>query len=71
MRDFKNDLVATFGKWAKAELMLASITFVEMAAAFLIMRIDFAILLALLVAVVDLLPSLVRALCSSPGRSCR
>jgi sporulation integral membrane protein YtvI len=58
MRDFKNDLVETFGKWAKAELMLAGITFVEMAAAFLFMRIDFAIILALLVAVVDLLPVL-------------
>ncbi len=54
--DFKNDLLATFGKWIKAELMLAGITFAEMTVAFLILRIEFAILLALLVAVVDLLP---------------
>ncbi len=54
--DFKNDLMVTFGKWVKAELMLAGVTFVEMTIAFLILRIDFAILLALLVAVVDALP---------------
>jgi sporulation integral membrane protein YtvI len=58
MRDFKNDLFCTFGKWLKAELMLAGITFTEMTVAFLFMRIDFAILLALLVAFVDLLPVL-------------
>lgn len=58
LRDFKTDLFCTFGKWLKAELMLAGITFAEMAAAFLLMRIDFAILLAILVAVVDLLPVL-------------
>lgn len=56
--DFKTDLFSTFGKWLRAELMLAGITFAEMTAAFLLMRIDFAILLALLVAVVDLLPVL-------------
>lgn len=58
LRDFKSDLLSTFGKWLKAELILAGITFAEMCAAFLFMRIDFAILLALLVAVVDLLPVL-------------
>jgi sporulation integral membrane protein YtvI len=58
LRDFRTDLLSTFGKWIKAELMLASITFAEMTAAFLLMRIDFALLLALLVAVVDFLPVL-------------
>ena len=58
LRDFRRDLMSTFGKWLKAELMLASITFAEMTAAFLLMRIDFALLLALLVAVVDFLPVL-------------
>jgi sporulation integral membrane protein YtvI len=58
LRDFKNDLFSTFGKWLKAELMLAGVTFIEMTVAFLIMRIDFAVLLALLVAFVDLLPVL-------------
>ncbi len=58
LRDFKTDLISTFGKWLKVELMLAGITFAEMCTAFLFMRIDFAILLALLVAFVDLLPVL-------------
>ena len=58
IKDFKNDLLSTFGKWLKAELMLAGITFAEMTVAFLFMRIDFAILLALLVAFVDLMPVL-------------
>lgn len=58
LRDFKTDLFSTFGKWLKAELMLASITFAEMSIAFLFMRIDFAIILALVVAFVDLLPVL-------------
>ena len=58
LRDLKKDLVSTFGKWVKAELMLAGITFIEMAAAFLFMRIEFAVLLALLIAVVDALPML-------------
>jgi sporulation integral membrane protein YtvI len=58
LRDFRTDFVSTLGKWVKAELMLAGITFAEMAAAFLIMRIDFALLLALLVAIVDFLPVL-------------
>ncbi len=56
LNDFKDDLLATFGKWVKAELMLSGITFIEMTIAFLILRIDFAVLLALLVAVVDALP---------------
>ena len=56
LKDLKNDLLATFGKWVKAELMLAGITFIEMTIAFLCLRIEFAVLLALLVAVVDALP---------------
>jgi sporulation integral membrane protein YtvI len=58
LRDFRTDLVSTLGKWVKAELILASITFAEMTVAFLFMRIDFALLLALLVAIVDFLPVL-------------
>jgi len=57
-KELKNDLISTFGKWLKAQLMLSGITFAEMAAAFLFMRIEFAILLALLIAVVDALPML-------------
>jgi len=58
LRDFRTDLLSTMGKWVKAELILASITFAEMTVAFLIMRIDFALLLAFLVALVDFLPVL-------------
>ena len=58
LKELKRDLFSTFGKWVKAELMLAGITFVEMAVAFLFMRIEFAVLLALLVAVIDALPML-------------
>jgi len=57
-RELKKDLFSTFGKWVRAELTLAGITFLEMAVAFLFMRIEFAILLALLIAVIDALPML-------------
>ncbi len=58
MRDFKNDLLSTFGKWVKAELMLSTVTFFVMTIAFLYLRIEFAVVLAFLVAVVDALPVL-------------
>jgi len=44
LRDFRTDLLATFGKWLKAEVMLASITFMEMTAAFGILSDDFSLL---------------------------
>lgn len=56
MRDIKNDLLRTFGKWIQAQLMLAGVTFAELLVLFTILRIDFAIVLALIVAVVDMLP---------------
>ena len=56
MRDIKSDFFSTIGKWVKAELMLSGITFVHVLAAFFVMRIEFAFLLALLVAAVDALP---------------
>lgn len=58
IKELKKDLFSTFGKWVKAELTLAGITFLEMAVAFLFLRIEFAILLALLIAVIDALPML-------------
>jgi sporulation integral membrane protein YtvI len=58
MQDIKNDLISTLGKWVKAELMLSGITFIELTIAFLFMRIDFAILLALLISIIDALPVL-------------
>lgn len=56
MREFKSGLVSTFGKWLKAQLMLCGITFVELALSFCLMKIDYAVLLALLVAFIDALP---------------
>ena len=56
MRDIKSDFFSTIGKWIRAELMLSGITFVQALAAFFIMKIEFAFLLALLVAAVDALP---------------
>ena len=58
VRDFKSDIKSTFGKWLKAQLILSGITLVQLCAAFMIMRIGFAILLALLVSVIDALPVL-------------
>ncbi len=58
MRDIRSDLRRTTGNWFKAQLILTGVTFCELFVLFCIMRIDFAILLALAVAVVDMLPVL-------------
>lgn len=57
-RRLKSDLFAGFGKWLKAELLLMCITFGELSIAFLWMRIDYALLLALVIALIDALPVL-------------
>ena len=54
----KNDLLVTFGKWLKSQLILCCITFGELAAAFLFIGLDYALLPALLIAVIDALPVL-------------
>ncbi|MDR3311427.1 MAG: sporulation integral membrane protein YtvI [Oscillospiraceae bacterium] len=54
----KSDLRGTFGKWLKAQLMLASVTFFELLLLLFIIRSDYAALLALLIAVMDLFPVL-------------
>lgn len=58
VRDVKGSLFGALGKWAKAQLILCGITFAELTAAFLLLGIDYAVLLALLVAVIDMLPIL-------------
>ncbi|MDR0906673.1 MAG: sporulation integral membrane protein YtvI [Oscillospiraceae bacterium] len=58
LRDFKSDIKTTVGKWARCQLLLTGITFLELFVLFLILRIDFAILLALAVAFIDMLPVL-------------
>ena len=56
IKTLKSDLMGTLGKWLKAQLMLCGITWIELALAFTVLSIDYAILLALLVAVIDALP---------------
>jgi sporulation integral membrane protein YtvI len=56
LRDFRSDLRSTLGRWLKAQLMLSGVTFLELCVAFVVLRIDFAILLALVVALFDALP---------------
>jgi len=58
VRNMKSDVFGTLGKWARAELILMSITFAQLLAAFLILRIRSALPAALLVSVIDALPVL-------------
>lgn len=53
---FKSDLIVTMGKWLKAQLMLCIVTFFELTAAFLLLRIDYAFILALMISAIDALP---------------
>lgn len=52
----KGDLVATLLRYFKAQLMLMGVTFVILTMAFLVLRIDYAALLALIISFVDALP---------------
>ncbi len=54
----KRDLFSTLLKWLKAQISLMCITFLELTAAFFIIKIDYPALLALLVALIDALPIL-------------
>jgi sporulation integral membrane protein YtvI len=55
-RQLKSDIFAGLGKWLKAETLLMCITFGELSFAFLMMRIDYAFILALVIAIIDALP---------------
>ncbi len=52
----KADLLATLGKWCKAQCILLGITFCELLAGLLLLRQGYALLLAALIAVIDALP---------------
>ncbi|MGE4283255.1 MAG: sporulation integral membrane protein YtvI [Clostridia bacterium] len=54
----KNDLLFALLGYIKAQLILMSITFVEVSIGFLIIGVDYAILLALLISIIDALPIL-------------
>lgn len=58
IHNFTADIKSSFGKWAKAQLILSGVTFVQLCVAFMIMHIDFSILLALIVSLIDALPVL-------------
>ena len=57
-RLFRRALRRTLGRWLRAQLLLLAITFAVLAAAFLLLRVDYALLLALGTAVIDALPVL-------------
>ena len=57
-RIVRRDLRRTMGRWLRAQLILSLITFGALTAAFLLLRIDYALLLALLTALIDALPVL-------------
>ncbi|MBQ0038393.1 MAG: sporulation integral membrane protein YtvI [Clostridiales bacterium] len=55
-RGIKTDLLTTLGKWLKAQCILIGITFLELLAGLLLLREHYALLLAVLIAVIDALP---------------
>lgn len=55
-RQVKADLLGGVGRWLRAEAALLGITFLELTAAFLLMRVEYAAVIALLTALIDALP---------------
>ena len=56
LREMKSSTLDTLGKWLRAQLALMGVTFVELCCVFLLLGIDYAALLALVVALIDALP---------------
>ena len=56
--DLKNGMLSALGKWLKAQLMLMLMTFGELTAGFLLLRVDYPLMLAALTALIDALPVL-------------
>ncbi len=56
VRRVKRDLQQSLGKYLKAQLIMSGITFVEMLIAFALLRVDYALVLAIVVAIIDALP---------------
>ena len=57
-RLLRRDLRRTLGRWLKAQIILLGITFGALSAAFLLLRVEYALLLALVTALIDALPVL-------------
>ena len=55
-QELKSHVLQTMGKWLRAECILIAITFAELLAGFLLLRQPYALLLAVLVALIDALP---------------
>jgi sporulation integral membrane protein YtvI len=58
IHDLKKDIYLSFGRWFRAQLILSGVAFIELTVVFLSLRIDFAVLLAALAALIDILPVL-------------
>ena len=58
VREIRSGVADVLGKWLRAECLLCALTFAELCAAFLLLRIDYAVLLALVTALIDMLPVL-------------
>lgn len=52
----KQDVFSTLKSWVKAQLKLMGITFLELSAAFLILKVNYALLFAAVVSLIDALP---------------
>ena len=55
-RQAKADLIDGVGRWIRAEAALLGVTFVELTAAFLLMRVEYGAVIALITALIDALP---------------
>jgi sporulation integral membrane protein YtvI len=58
LRAFGQDMVATLGKWGRAQVKLIGVTFVLLTISFFFLQIPYGILLAALIALLDALPVL-------------
>ena len=57
-RLLRRELRRTLGRWLRAQGILLAITFAMLTAAFALLRVDYALLLALLTALIDALRTL-------------
>jgi sporulation integral membrane protein YtvI len=58
VRTIRSDLFGVLGKWARAQIILMGVTFAELFMAFMLFKIRPALTLAIVIAVIDMLPVL-------------
>ncbi len=56
VRGLRDSLFSTLGKWVRSQAILLGITFAQLLAGFLLLRLRYAVLLAFLIALIDALP---------------